>query len=235
MSQEDLLIVLVQKFPLLFDKASKDFKDVNKKNNAWKTIANEMSISVEDVQKLWRYLREKFAKERRTLSSTPSGNEVQESSWPLYNAMSFMRKHVSRRKRTFNILKSRSSQISSVSKDAVWDSDQMMTVTSDSESRQIAVKGISDDEVIPSTFLSISASSSTSKVKLKSPNNQSNVPDPITQSHESIHSNNVDCHISDKNVIFGQFVASSLAEMSDEEQKLKRLKIVEILNAHFVE
>jgi len=43
--QERLLIDLIQHYPLLFDKGTKDFKDLNKKANAWSAIAAALSIT----------------------------------------------------------------------------------------------------------------------------------------------------------------------------------------------
>ena len=65
----------IQKYPVLYDKFSKDFKDKYKKQNAWSAIATTFGVTPEEAEKiqidqnkLWKILKkeENFANRNRT-------------------------------------------------------------------------------------------------------------------------------------------------------------------------
>lgn len=118
MNEDVLLIETIQLYPWLYDKSRSDYKDNNKKNNAWEAIADAMSLTgivvveveicilqmlkftVEEVQRRCRILREKYSKERRLIKCVASGSssEPLKSSWDLHESMKFMEKHIATRK-----------------------------------------------------------------------------------------------------------------------------------------
>lgn len=103
MEEEAVLIDIIQHYSFLYDKTKSNYKDASKKELAWQTISEAMQRPVEEVQRLWRLLRDRYSKERRITKTTPSGSAAKESQWQFYKAMGFMEKHVTTRKRTTNI------------------------------------------------------------------------------------------------------------------------------------
>lgn len=59
-----------------------------------------------DAQRIWKNLRDRYSKERKTIVYCPSGSGAPppESAWPLYQYMSFMAKHMLSRKYVINDL-----------------------------------------------------------------------------------------------------------------------------------
>ena len=46
-----IFMEIIREFPTIYNRASKDFKDRNKKANSWKKIAEYLGQSVEDVKR----------------------------------------------------------------------------------------------------------------------------------------------------------------------------------------
>ncbi|KAK5648772.1 hypothetical protein RI129_003664 [Pyrocoelia pectoralis] len=74
-----LLIDIIQQYDFLYDLGHKDYKNINKKEQAWAEIAAVVSISVEECKRLWKNVRDRFTREER---GQPSGAAAPESNWP---------------------------------------------------------------------------------------------------------------------------------------------------------
>ena len=89
----------VQKYPAVWDKSSKAYKDVFTRANVWNSIlgnlraifepedliSNEMN-SLEDLRKQWKSLKDMFHREKKKLFP-PSGSgsdDLPKVSWPFY-------------------------------------------------------------------------------------------------------------------------------------------------------
>ena len=93
-------IAQVQKYPAVWNKGSKAYKDVYLKANVWNSIlnnlrsifeqteliSNEMN-SLEDLRKQWKSLKDVYQREKKKLSP-PSGSgadALPKVSWPFYH------------------------------------------------------------------------------------------------------------------------------------------------------
>ncbi|XP_023237248.1 uncharacterized protein LOC111636271 [Centruroides sculpturatus] len=98
---DNLLIQAIQEFPFIYDKSHTDFKDIKKKSNSWKTVAETVQLTVSEAQARWKLLRERFGKEDRRY--TPSGSgKASQPVWPLYQSMMFLKNIVKHRKTRSN-------------------------------------------------------------------------------------------------------------------------------------
>ncbi|XP_067614833.1 transcription factor Adf-1-like [Eurosta solidaginis] len=87
------LIEFVRDFPCLYDKASRDFKDANKKSAAWKDIAENLGVDVA-VAVRWGYLRERFKKEIRSSKNTSGSGASDGRQWVFLENLQFLRAHI---------------------------------------------------------------------------------------------------------------------------------------------
>ncbi|XP_030764687.1 uncharacterized protein LOC115888937 [Sitophilus oryzae] len=239
MSQEALLIDLIQNFPYLYDKSKKEYKNNNIRNNAW-DIAAALTTSVEDIQRVWRNLRERYDKERKQIRNMPSGSGAPDSVWLLYDLMRFMDKHMLSRKRVSNLGRLSSSSsgteplVSPLSSQNIWDTP--IEVYEDDEAGNDETGTAPHAEATAATASSQATTPqpgpSTSKgVKRKLTTSKNAVDDTLTLLQNYIKEKSV----VDKNLSFGQYVGLTLADMPLREQNHKKLKIVEILNETYNE
>ncbi|XP_024884730.1 uncharacterized protein LOC112462895 [Temnothorax curvispinosus] len=119
-SREDdsLLVDVVKGYPHLYDKQSRDFKDIKKKNNSWEEIGEILNATAADCQTKWARLRERYSREKKLQEmETRSGSgHVTRSQSALYEQMSFLFKHVKSRKSITNISHSTTKQSSPIRK-----------------------------------------------------------------------------------------------------------------------
>ncbi|XP_018376012.1 PREDICTED: uncharacterized protein LOC108769492 [Trachymyrmex cornetzi] len=102
------LIQLVEKCPNLYAKSRPDYKDRNKAQNSWSSIAKTLNVEVTACQYRWGQLRERFARERRSLKAgLPSGSGSSNLLSPstLYKSLLFLEPHVQTRRTRGNIMK----------------------------------------------------------------------------------------------------------------------------------
>ncbi|XP_072402097.1 uncharacterized protein [Diabrotica undecimpunctata] len=94
-------IEVIQTYEYVYNLAHKDYKNSKKKDAAWEVIAETVNASVDECQKLWKSLRDRFVKEKNKIHS---GMEAPESSWPHFNNMLFYG-NFSRKRKTFTATK----------------------------------------------------------------------------------------------------------------------------------
>ncbi|XP_018376355.1 PREDICTED: uncharacterized protein LOC108769712 [Trachymyrmex cornetzi] len=102
------LIQLVEKCPNLYAKSRPDYKDRNKAQNSWSSIAKTLNVEVTACQYRWGQLRERFARERRSLKAgfpSGSGSSNLPSPRTLYKSLLFLEPHVQTRRTRGNIMK----------------------------------------------------------------------------------------------------------------------------------
>ncbi|KAL1492331.1 hypothetical protein ABEB36_010592 [Hypothenemus hampei] len=83
------LIDLVHSYDHLYNNKRSDFKDIVKKENSWREISLLLNYPVAEVQARWRYLREKYTREKRTLNTQPSGS-APKATWELMTNLSWL-------------------------------------------------------------------------------------------------------------------------------------------------
>ncbi|KAK5648195.1 hypothetical protein RI129_003253 [Pyrocoelia pectoralis] len=95
------LIDLVHSYPHLYDRKRSDFKDTRKKDNSWNEIATLLKYSVVDVQSRWKYLREKYSRERNSDNNLPSGSGAPDKKpWDYLDSLRWLDPYM--QKRRFN-------------------------------------------------------------------------------------------------------------------------------------
>lgn len=73
-------------------------------SNSHISLLKHILFLVEEVQRMWRLLRDRFTKERRALKNIPSGSQApEETIWPLYSHMKFLEKHIQTRKYEYSV------------------------------------------------------------------------------------------------------------------------------------
>ncbi|KAL1498398.1 hypothetical protein ABEB36_009205 [Hypothenemus hampei] len=93
------LIDLVHSYDHLYDRKRSDFKDIKKKENSWKEIALLTNYSVSDVQNRWKYLREKYSRERNS-SNLPSGSAAPDKRpWHLLKSLQWLEPYMQKRRK----------------------------------------------------------------------------------------------------------------------------------------
>ncbi|KAL1516086.1 hypothetical protein ABEB36_000010 [Hypothenemus hampei] len=89
------LISIIQNYEYLYDLSQKDYKNKLLKNRAWQEISEMTNMSVDECQRQWRNLRDRFTKEKRQL---PSGSGMSEVNWEYFENMQFYNKYTRPRK-----------------------------------------------------------------------------------------------------------------------------------------
>ncbi|XP_068732649.1 uncharacterized protein [Montipora capricornis] len=67
LSFDETFAEVVRNYRVLYDKECKDFKDKNKKLQAWEKVANEMGMTKDDAQTYFRNMRNKYSREKKKL------------------------------------------------------------------------------------------------------------------------------------------------------------------------
>ncbi|KAF5303216.1 hypothetical protein FQR65_LT08296 [Abscondita terminalis] len=96
------LITLVEKFPHLYDKSERLYKDKLAAQNSWQYIAKELHLSVIDCTNRWNSIRNRFSKERAKAMPSGSAGDVKE--WKLLKYLKFLNKVVKKRKTFGNVM-----------------------------------------------------------------------------------------------------------------------------------
>ncbi|KIH64497.1 hypothetical protein ANCDUO_05191 [Ancylostoma duodenale] len=97
------LIEAVERFPALWDDRSRDYKDLNARNDAWRSIVTDMEIdygrrfSRHILQNTFKNLKDSFARKQREhrsalarTSGAQAGTLEQVTRWPYYDALKFL-------------------------------------------------------------------------------------------------------------------------------------------------
>ncbi|XP_049538823.1 uncharacterized protein LOC125953365 isoform X1 [Anopheles darlingi] len=88
------LIEQVKRFPCLWCKTTKDYKNINKHATAWAKIANELSISEMDAKQQWKNLQASFrvyrSKVKRSTVTGSGRDEIYTPRWFAYQSMTFL-------------------------------------------------------------------------------------------------------------------------------------------------
>ena len=73
-----LFMQIIRDFPTIYNRASKDFKDTNKKANCWRTIAQRLGEPVDSVKRRYETIRTDFSrylrKKKGKSGSVPAQN-----------------------------------------------------------------------------------------------------------------------------------------------------------------
>jgi hypothetical protein len=89
-----LLIELVSSHAHLYDMKNKNYKNNKMKDNTWEELAIVLETTPDDCKRLWKNLRDRFTKEKRSRS----GEAAKESEWQYFKQMLFYDKHCTPRR-----------------------------------------------------------------------------------------------------------------------------------------
>ena len=67
--QEESLSVEVQKYPCLFDKSSKGYKERDRKLNAWKKVEENLGLEEGTAEKRFDTIRKKYNRQKNALKA----------------------------------------------------------------------------------------------------------------------------------------------------------------------
>ncbi|XP_014096342.1 uncharacterized protein [Bactrocera oleae] len=91
MDLDDMLIEEVRNRPFLYDLAQKDYKNLKKKDYAWKEIAARTKLGELKCKKRWKSLRDTYKRCKRMKQvSTGNSAETAKKTWKYLEAMSFL-------------------------------------------------------------------------------------------------------------------------------------------------
>ncbi|KAH9364611.1 hypothetical protein HPB48_012842 [Haemaphysalis longicornis] len=86
------LIKSIRRHPCVYDTKRLDYRDQLRKNNAWEQIRLDCGLStVDDCQKLWKRLRDRYTRELKAIEmSKRSGSPyMAKQTWEFGNSMEF--------------------------------------------------------------------------------------------------------------------------------------------------
>ncbi|KAH7981334.1 hypothetical protein HPB49_023198 [Dermacentor silvarum] len=95
----------VQQHPCVYDTKRMDYRDVDRKNNAWELIRLFAGLStVEECLKLWKRLRDRYTRELKTIEQTKRSGSgyVSRRAWEFAESMAFYRDCGRPRNQTFS-------------------------------------------------------------------------------------------------------------------------------------
>ena len=100
---DEKLIAEVQKYRNLYDQKQNDYKDREKTENTWKTIAEELETSSEFCKSRWKTLKILFARERAKRKNPSGAGSKRRQPWALFDHMSWIADFMQTRKRCSNV------------------------------------------------------------------------------------------------------------------------------------
>ncbi|GIY85318.1 hypothetical protein CDAR_317781 [Caerostris darwini] len=101
---DEVLISEVQKYPHLYDLSDANHKNRLMRENAWQQIGFAMERNADSCKERFKYLRDKYRKEKN-LMNLPSGSHSRyKKPWALYSAMSFLEPYLQTKSSWSNLL-----------------------------------------------------------------------------------------------------------------------------------
>ena len=140
---DEKLSIAVERFPVIYDKKNKDFKDKLIVENAWKEVISEVGLeSIERGKKMFENLRKRYTRRRNAAKKGPSGTDaasVKEANEKMKDVMflSWLEPYIKTRATKTNLkalVKEAANEFSSEEEEGSDDSDDGVSV-SDGEDR----------------------------------------------------------------------------------------------------
>lgn len=131
MSSDDFMSK-VREYRCLYDKATKDFKDVRKKENAWREVSECFSMTPSEAEKKYKNIRTVFGRYLTKLKPpSGSGRDAIQLS-PEYEHLRWLITYISRRATTSNINKQKPSDNTDIINDQQAEDELYLEVVEDS-------------------------------------------------------------------------------------------------------
>ncbi|CAG9822121.1 unnamed protein product [Phaedon cochleariae] len=233
---DELLIDMIKSYPFLYKKQLKEYKDKNMKENAWEEIASCLNVTVSECQTRWLRLRQYYAKERQKREQecrSGSKGGSQRKGWELFELLSFLEDHITKRKTFGNI--HHLGSISDDNRDSLRDSQEMDGTESSS------VEIVSHTESSSGTTVGGTESSSGTPVSCYFGKRKKIKVDPIESAFSRMNStiqsmadkltseSTPTVVAEDDNDLVGKLVAAELKKATRERNEEIKRKIFEII------
>lgn len=94
--EQEKIINFVHQFPYIWDLANEDYHDNKKRDLVFAKIGKLLNRSPDDVQKCWTALRTKYIRIKKEMKSnepksgSAGGRKHKQTSWGLYQILSFL-------------------------------------------------------------------------------------------------------------------------------------------------
>ncbi|CAL9682362.1 unnamed protein product [Knipowitschia caucasica] len=87
---EESLITQVQRYPELFNPQNPFYKDIVRKEIAWRAISLEIECTVQDCKLKWKSLRDRLVKQKRRQNQPSGSGASAQREWRLWPLMHFL-------------------------------------------------------------------------------------------------------------------------------------------------
>ncbi|XP_056463070.1 transcription factor Adf-1-like [Gadus chalcogrammus] len=96
---DESLITAVSESPVLYDLTLKAYHDLTKRNQAWRDISSMLGVTAEVSRKKWKYLRDKYLRERKAERDRKKSGAGATSfkRWKYMAIMGYLERHVKER------------------------------------------------------------------------------------------------------------------------------------------
>jgi len=99
---DELIIRHVRNHSCLYDPRETEYKDADRKAAVWREIANAVGMSAIECEHRWRYLRDRYTRERKRKSQQQTGQTISKAgNWPLAKQMHFIQDFIKHRRLEF--------------------------------------------------------------------------------------------------------------------------------------
>ena len=95
-SDEEAIVYFMKQHEELFDKTQVKFKDKQRKEGLWKTVAASRNLPVSTVKKWFKTQRTRYGKLTQTQSGQAAAKNTERQTW-LKDSCSFLRGHIRRK------------------------------------------------------------------------------------------------------------------------------------------
>merc|ERR1712071_144291 len=98
---DELIIRHVRNHSCLYDPRESEYKDADRKAAVWREIANAVGMSAIECEHRWRYLRDRYTRERKRKSQQTNQTISKAGNWPLAKQMHFIQDFIKHRRLEF--------------------------------------------------------------------------------------------------------------------------------------
>ncbi|XP_068448349.1 uncharacterized protein [Clinocottus analis] len=95
---EERLAEEVRKYEHLYNPSLAEFKDTQMAVNSWREISANLGMQVEECTRLWRKLRDKFVRQKKSMRSSRNGAGGRKHVPALYHSLLWLAPHIKHRK-----------------------------------------------------------------------------------------------------------------------------------------
>jgi hypothetical protein len=104
---QERLIEAVRSFPCIWNNLCSQYRELRTKENAWKAVHTQMGLAeftIDDLQKRWKSLRDRYCRESKKVKSKKSGDPGPPyvPAWPIFKFLTFLEDTIKHRSTSSN-------------------------------------------------------------------------------------------------------------------------------------